>query len=81
MGENDQEIFARLREIGEAVARIDERTARHDQTHMDHEKRIRDLERDNDRRKGALAIVGTLAGSIGGGLVYIFKTMFGGVAQ
>ena len=30
MGENDGEIFKRLREIGEGVARIDERTARID---------------------------------------------------
>lgn len=59
MGENDGEIFKRLREIGEGVARIDERTARIDgdmrEHHSDHEGRIRALERDSDRSKGALA--------------------------
>lgn len=54
MGEN-AEIFERLARIEQTVARIDERTARHGITHDDHERRIRALERDNDRRNGASA--------------------------
>lgn len=48
MGQNDSEIFSRLREIGEGVARIDERTERIDRDmrdhHADHETRLRTLE-------------------------------------
>lgn len=77
----EKEIFERLSRIEQISARIDERTARHEQSHRDHESRIRELERDNDKRKGALAIVGTLGGTLGGALVYIFKATFGGVSQ
>ena len=55
MGENATEIFERLSRIEQGVARIDERTERHDRDHSDHEVRIRALERDNDKRKGVMA--------------------------
>lgn len=82
MGANDGEIFARLREIGEAVARIDERTRRIDEDmrshHTDHETRIRGLERDGDKRKGAMAVVGSLGGIFGGIVAWICKVIWGG---
>lgn len=36
MGQNDSEIFSRLREIGEGVVRIDERTQRMDADMREH---------------------------------------------
>ena len=55
MGENATEISERLSRIEQGVARIDERTERHDRDHSYHEVRIRALERDNDKRKGVMA--------------------------
>ena len=85
MGENDGEIFSRLREIGEGVARIDERTARIDgdmrEHHADHETRIRALERESDKRKGALAAVGSLGGAVGAAIMWLVKVVFGGGGQ
>lgn len=76
MGENT-EVYERLRNIETTVARIDERTARHDNEHDDHERRIRALERESDRRKGILVAIGTIAGTIGSGLTWIFNCIFG----
>ncbi len=53
MGEN-AEIFERLGKIEQTCARIDERTARHDADHNDHELRLRALEQDNAKRKGVM---------------------------
>lgn len=80
MGENS-EVFERLSRIEQTLARIDERTARHDTAHDDHEKRIRDLERDNDKRKGVMAALSLFSSIVGGVLVYLFKLFFGGSAQ
>ena len=46
MGESNTEIFERLGRIEQTLARIDERTSRHETAHGDHEQRIRALERD-----------------------------------
>ena len=75
---NDAEIFSRLREIGECVARIDERTEIFADKHRDHEKRIRDLERESDKRKGVLAVVSSLGGIVGAGIMWLVKLIFGG---
>ena len=77
MGEN-AEIFDRLSRIEQTLARIDERTARHENDHNDHEQRIRVLERDNDKRKGIMATLSFFSSVVGGVLVWLFKTLFGG---
>ncbi len=74
----EADIYERLRNIEATLARIDERTARHDTDHSDHEKRIRDLERDNDKRKGVMAALSLFSSVVGGVLVWLFKTIFGG---
>jgi len=78
MGESNTEIFERLGRIEQTLARIDERTSRHETAHGDHEQRIRALERDNDKRKGVLAALSLFSSIVGGALVWLFKTMFGG---
>ena len=77
MGDN-AEIYERLRSIEQTVARIDERTKRHAQDHIDHEERIRALERDNDKRKGVMAALALFSSVVGSALVYLFKLLFGG---
>lgn len=74
----DAEIYERLGKIEQTLARIDERTARHDSGHSDHESRIRALERDNDKRKGVMAALSLFSSVVGGALVWMFKTLFGG---
>lgn len=77
MGENS-EIFERLGRIEQTTARIDERTARHDKEHNDHEQRIRELERDADKRKGVMAALSFFSSIVGGILVWLFRQVFGG---
>ena len=77
MGDNS-ETYERLNRIEQTLVRIDERTARQDQSHSDHERRIRELERDNDKRKGVLAIVGFLGGAIGSTIAWLVKAISGG---
>jgi len=77
MAEN-AEIFERLSRIEQIVARIDERTKAHDSAHSDHEQRIRALERDNDKRKGVMATLSLFSSVVGGALVWLFKSLFGG---
>lgn len=81
MGQNDSEIFSRLREIGEGVARIDERTSRMDkdarEKHADHERRIRDLERVRDKQVGFFAAASSLGGFVGAALMWLAKHIFG----
>ena len=74
MGENNAEIFQRLGKIEQTLARIDERT----KSHGDHEERIRTLERESDRHKGVIAAVGFFGSTIGAGLMWLFKHIFGG---
>ena len=78
MGENI-EIYEYLGKIAQTLARIDERTKNMADKHSDHEKRIRDLERDNDKRKGMMAALSLFSSVVGGVLVWLFKTIFGGV--
>lgn len=77
MPTNDSEIFNRLSRIEQGVARIDERTEAMTKSHGDHENRIRALERANDRRSGALAAVGSIAGAVGAGLMWLVKFLTG----
>lgn len=72
------EIFERLSRIEQGVARIDERTERHDRDHSDHEERIRALERESDKRKGVMAALSFFSSIVGGALVWLFKSFFGG---
>ena len=78
MGDNDKEIFERLRNIEVTVARIDEREANMLPRCQDHESRIRALEDESARRKGVLAAVATIGGLIGSALAWLAKTFFGG---
>lgn len=75
---DEAEIFNRLSRIEQTCARIDERTARHDTDHTDHEQRIRALERESDKRKGIMAALSFFSSIVGGALVWIFKVFFGG---
>lgn len=81
-GNNNAEVSSRLRVIGEAVARIDERTERMDKDardhHQDHETRIRALERDNDKRKGVMAAIVVGVSVAFQGLAWLIKHIFGG---
>lgn len=77
MGDN-AEIYERLGKIEQTLARIDERTARHENAHSDHEQRIRALERDADKRKGVMAALSLFSSVVGGALVWLFKHLFGG---
>lgn len=77
MGRN-AEIFKRLSRIEQIVARIDEHTKDRDSAHRDHERRIRALERDNDKRKGVMATLSLFSSVVGGALVWLFKLIFGG---
>lgn len=78
MGGNTTEIFERLSRIEQGVARIDERTERHDRDYSDHEERIRTLERESDKRKGVMAALSLFSSVVGGVLVWMFKHLFGG---
>lgn len=73
MGES-AEIYERLGKIEQTLARIDERT----KVHSDHEERIRALERESDKRKGVMAALSFFSSIIGGVLVWLFKSFFGG---
>lgn len=75
---DNAEIFERLSRIEQTMARVDERTKTMVDNHSDHERRIRALERDNDKRKGGLAVVGTLGGIIGTCVTWLLKSVFGG---
>ena len=72
MGDN-AEIYERLRNIEQTVARIDERT----KAHNDHEERLRNLEQDNAKRKGVMAALSLFSSIVGGVLVWLFKAIFG----
>lgn len=79
MGENaDAEIFKRLGNIEQTLARIDERTSRETADHKDHEERIRKLERESDKRKGIMAAVSSIGGLIGAGIMWLVKWISGG---
>lgn len=76
MGEN-AEIYERLRSIEATLARIDERMMGVVDKYSDHEKRIRELERDNAKRKGVMAALSLVSSIVGGILVWLFKRLFG----
>jgi hypothetical protein len=78
MGANDNEIFSRLLSIDKTVSRIDERTEQMQKTDGDHEQRIRNLERESDKRKGLIAAVSSFGGIVGAGVMWLIKQIFGG---
>ena len=73
--ENESEIFGRLGRIERITERIDERTKSWADGHADHEHRIRDLERDNDKRKGFLAAAASIGGTIGAGITWLVNLL------
>ena len=77
MGES-AEIYERLRGIEQTLARIDERTKASADHHDDHEKRIRTLERESDKRKGVIAALSFFSSIVGAALAWAFKAIFGG---
>ncbi len=78
MGDNDKEIFERLRSIEMCVTRIETSVTHIMPRCTDHEQRLRALEDDAAKRKGVMAAVGALGGSIGAGLMWLAKAIFQG---
>lgn len=82
MADNEREIFGRLREIGEGVVRIDERTKRMDDEmknhHTDHEQRIHALEIKEAQRGGFIAAISAIGSAIGSVLTLLFHHFIGG---
>ena len=79
MGEN-AEIFQRLGKIEQTLAKIDERTEHQSSQYNDHEQRIRELKSESDKRKGMVAALSLFSSIVGGVLVWLFKTIFGGAS-
>ena len=73
MADNDREIFDRLGKIEQIVARIDERTRLFDNSHADHERRIRTLEDKENRRGGILAALTTIGSAVGAAIMWIVQ--------
>ena len=73
MPTNDREIFERLSKIEQTLARIDERTARHDTAHSDHERRIRSLEDKEARRGGIVAALTTIGSAVGAAIMWLVQ--------
>lgn len=74
-GENT-EIFNRLGRIEQTLARIDERTSRHDTAHVDHETRIRQLEDENAKRKGFVAALVFVSSMLGAAASWVVSHLF-----
>jgi len=70
---NDREIFERLSKIEATLARIDERTARYDNAHTDHERRIRLLEDKEARRGGIMATLTTIGSAVGAAIMWLIQ--------
>ena len=80
MGES-AEIFERLSKIEQTVARIDERTARQDGAHADHEARIRTVESRLQRQGGWMAGAAFVVTLVVQGVVWIIKHLVAGGGQ
>ena len=76
---NDKEIFERLSKIEQTLARIDERTARYDHAHGDHERRIRALEDKEARRGGIIAALTTIGSAVGAAIMWLIQHLTQGV--
>lgn len=76
--DSNAEIFARLNEMRETLARIDERTKAYAMQNDDHEKRIRTLEDKEARRGGVIAALTTIGSAIGAGLTWLVHHFIGG---
>ena len=74
----DQEIFARLSRIEQTMARIDERTARQDGMHADHEARLRAVESRLQRQGGWMAGAAFVVALVVQGVVWLIKHLAGG---
>lgn len=75
---NDREIFERLSKIEQTLARIDERTARYDTAHDDHERRLRSLEDAEARRGGIIAALTAIGSAVGAALTWLVQHFIGG---
>ena len=71
------EVFERLSRIEQTCSRIDERTLAHDKEHNDHEARLRQLEKQDAKRSGALAAASIIGGLIVSGLAWLVKIVTG----
>jgi len=71
------EVFERLSRIEQTCSRIDERTLAHNKEHNDHEARLRELERKDAKRSGALAAASIIGGLIVSGLAWLVKILTG----
>lgn len=76
MGENS-EIYQRLSNIEQTMARIDERTATQLKTSEDVESRVHELELENAKRKGIMTVVAAIGGVVGSVAVWLIKHFTG----
>lgn len=70
------ELYEKLNRIEQMLARIDERTLRADESHTDHETRIRALESHRDKAMGFIAAASSVGGIIGATLTWIVRHLF-----
>ena len=79
MGEETaNELFRLVRELGAEIAAQTAILQRMEKELEDKEKRIRELELENAKRKGIMAVVGAIGGIVGTVAVWIIKHLFGG---
>ena len=67
-----EEIYDRLRSIEATLARIDERT----KLSEDHERRIRDLEREIARQRGIFTALSIVSGIVGAVVTLVVQIIF-----
>ena len=67
-----EEIYDRLRSIEATLARIDERT----KLSEDHERRIRDLEREIARQRGIFTALSLVSGIVGAVVTLVVQIIF-----
>jgi len=79
MGETAMnEVFRLVRDMKAEVAAQTAILERMEADHKDNEKRIRDLELENAKRKGIMAVIAAIGGIVGSLAVWIIKPFFGG---
>ena len=79
MGENAiSELYGLVRELKAEIAKQTAILERVDKELDDKEERIRELERESNKRKGVMAALSLFSSIVGGALVWLFKCFFGG---
>lgn len=79
MGKNEiSELYGLVRELKAEIAKQTAILERVDKELDDKEKRIRELELENAKRKGIMAVVAAIGGVVGSIAVWIIKHIWGG---